>query len=139
VPVLLVVRGIDFLVLAIVGQGSMFASAVLVACLATVNLIAMWTVLGRDLWLVRLAVILATPLLIAPALGFYAGILETQYGRWSGPPVINLLIEVREYWTSWLWLDTALTAALLLYIRANGYYLSREKWPTHHSGPLRCQ
>jgi hypothetical protein len=125
VPMLLVVRGLDLFVVKILGQGGAFSGVLLAMCIATVNLVAIWAVLGGGLWFVRLMTVLLVPFLIAAGLALYSARVETQYGRWNGPPIVDMLIEMRRLWVSWIWLDAALLAALLLFLRASGYRLVR--------------
>jgi hypothetical protein len=126
VPILLVVRGLDTFVLNTIVQGGAFSIILLAVCLAAVNLVAIWAVLGGGFWLVRLSILLLVPLPIALGLSSHSAHLHTRFGRWNGPPIIDTYVEMRDHWLSWLWLDAALLAALLLFLRANGYRLQRK-------------
>jgi hypothetical protein len=127
-PLLLLVRGLDF------GGRGIFTAAVLAVALATVNLIAIWAVLGGGHWLIRVAALLAAPYLIAQGMTYYSTYLKSaslniaisprRYQNWYGT-VAWSLVEMEKLWTAWLWLDAALLAALLLYLRAIGYRLMR--------------
>jgi hypothetical protein len=121
-PLLLVVRGIDF------GGRGIFPAALLAVSIATVNLIAIWAVLGAGYRLVRFASLLAIPLLIALGMSYYSAHVKTtapqpwydNYGTLAW-----VIGEMEDHWIAWLWLDAALLAALLLFLRASGYRLAR--------------
>ena len=124
-PVLLLVRGVDAFALEILGLGGIFSVVLPTISLATLNLVVIWAVLGGGPWIVRLAALPLTAQLIAVGLSIYSARVETQYGRWNGPPLIDTLIEMRPLWMSWIWLDVVLIAALLLFLREIGYRLVR--------------
>jgi hypothetical protein len=128
VPLLLLLRGgINFFALGGVQDAeTAFAAIAVAASLATVNLIAIWAVLGGGLWLVRLVMLCVIPPLLAAALLYYSTYLHRIYGNWPNVPILDTLIEMRDYWFVWLWLDAALLAALLLFLRAAGYRLVRK-------------
>jgi len=46
--------------------------------------------------------------------------------RWAHGTIGGALAEMKDLWTAWLWLDAALLAALLLFLRASGYRLIRK-------------
>jgi hypothetical protein len=126
VPLLLLMRGLDFLVLGGVQDiESVFAAVAVAASLATVNLLAIWAVLGAGPWLLRLVMLCAIPPLLAAALLYYSLYLHRTYGNWPNVPILDALIDMRQYWFVWLWSDAALLAALLLFLRASGYRLLR--------------
>ena len=56
VPILLVLRGFNFLVLKRLGGPDLFPLVLVAVAIATVNLLAIWAVLGQRLGFVRLAV-----------------------------------------------------------------------------------
>lgn len=125
-PLLLFIRGLDL------GGRGFFTGAVLAIALSTVNLLAIWAVLGEGHWLIRLVSLIGMPPLIAFGMTHYSAYLKanaagmnTRGGfNWYGT-VGWALVEMETLWTSWLWLDAALLAALLLYLRAIGYRLMR--------------
>ena len=129
-PLLLFVRGIDF------GGRGMFPAALLAVSVATVNLIAIWAVLGAGYWIIRVASLLAIPFLIALGMSHYSAYLKsTSTGLWYQHygTIAWVIGEMEDHWIAWLWLDAALLAALLLFIRASGHRLDAA--PTRHE---RC-
>lgn len=125
-PLLLLIRSIDFS-----GRG-VFTASVLAVALATVNLIAIWAVLGGGHWLIRMAALLAAPYLIAQGMTHYSAYLNANITAYATPntsrgygTIAWSLVEMEKLWTTWLWLDAALLAALLLFLRAIGYRLMR--------------
>jgi hypothetical protein len=125
-PLLLFVRGLDL------AERGFFTAAVLAVALSTVNLLAIWAVLGEGHWLIRLASLVAAPPLIALGMSYYSAYLK------ANPPARNAgggfnygsvnwaIVEMQDLWIAWLWLDAALLAALLIYLRAIGYRLARK-------------
>lgn len=125
-PLLLFIRGLDL------GERGFFTAAVLAIALSTVNLLAIWAVLGEGHWLLRLASLLAAPPLIALGMSYYSAYLKAVaplnaagMPNWYGS-VGWTLVEMQDLWIAWLWLDAALLAALLLYLRTIGYRLARK-------------
>jgi hypothetical protein len=54
--------------------------------------------------------------------------LHSLYGArrgWSYRHLFGNIVQLRQTLPNWLWLDTALLAALLLFLRAKGYRLVR--------------
>jgi hypothetical protein len=90
-----------------------------------VNLIAIWTALGAGWPVLRLGMLLVVPSALAAPLVYYSIYLHRLYGNWPNVPILDAIIEMREYWFIWLWLDAALLTALLLFLRAAGYQLLR--------------
>jgi hypothetical protein len=103
----------------------MFAAVLLAITLATLNLVAIWAVLGAGWWPARLLGLLAIPLAIAAGLHFYGNYLFTKYGGLPNTPMIDSFIRMRTEWYAWLWVNAALLAAMLLFLRASGYQLAR--------------
>jgi hypothetical protein len=129
-PLLLVVRSLDF------GGRGLYPAALLAVSVATVNLIAIWAVLGGGYWIIRVASLIGAPLLIAEGMKYYSVYLKSYSlslsislkpgGRnWYGT-IAWALAEMKDLWTAWLWLDAALLAVLLLFLRASGYRLVRK-------------
>lgn len=127
-PLLLFVRSIDF-----AGSG-FFPAALLAMSVATVNLIAIWAILGGGHWVVRVISLLGIPFLIAQGMAYYSTYLKAGAGtmRWNRlyGTTAWTIGEMEDLWLVWLWLDAALLAALLLFLRAGGYRLLRSKHPT---------
>jgi hypothetical protein len=125
-PLLLFVRSLD------IGGRGLYPAALLAAGVATVNLIAIWAVLGGGNWIIRLASLIGVPFLIADGMNHYSAYLKfasvspnLPAVRWSGT-IVWALVEMKGLWTASLWLDAALLAALLLFFRASGYRLIRK-------------
>jgi hypothetical protein len=127
VPILLVARGLEGVFVGAIIQSGLFVALLLAVCVATINLLAIWAVLGSGLMVVRLTLLFIVPLAMAMGLTFCSTVLQRQYGRWNGPALINLMIEMEDYWFAWFGLAAALSAALLLFARAGGYRLGRVK------------
>jgi hypothetical protein len=129
VPLLLLFRGgIDYFVLGGVQDiETAFAALAIAASLATVNLIAIWAVLGAGSWVLRMLMLLAIPPMLAGPLVYYSIYLHRMYGNWPNLPILDAIIDMRDHWFVWMWLDGALLASLLLFLRASGYRLLRNK------------
>lgn len=125
-PLLLLVRGLDF------GGRAIFPAALLAASIATVNLIAIWAVLGAGYWVIRIVSLVGVPFLIAQGMSSYSAYLKSTATKpwYSLYGTIAFTIgEMEDLWIAWLWLDAALLAALLLFLRASGYRLMRSRPP----------
>ena len=145
VPILLVMRGLDFFVLKKLGGPDLFPFVLVALVVATANLIAIWTVLGQGRLFVRLFALLLIPFLLAATMSQYLAHIEStyrvtlqtrrgqiyqDYSRAWYNSLVNGIVEGRDSWASWLWLDAALLAALLLFLRASGYRLMRKAGTT---------
>jgi hypothetical protein len=130
-PLLVVARGLDYYYLTVLDRQSIFPAVLLASCFASVNLIATWAILGAGLWPLRVATLIVFPLLVAAGLEGYSayyrqgGLPGTLSAAYS--PIRATLWNMRGEWTLWLWLSTTLLAALLLFVRANGYRLLRDR------------
>jgi hypothetical protein len=99
--------------------------------IATTNLIAIWSVLGRGLWIMRLFALLVIPFVLGDGTIQVMDYLESAY-RYNPPPnpwydsLVYGIYRTRDTWRTWLWLDAALLAALFLFLRASGYQLVRK-------------
>jgi hypothetical protein len=123
-PLLLFVRSLDF-------KGSTaFPVALVAVSVATVNLIAIWTVLGAGYWVLRIVALVGVPYSIAQGMAQYSAYLNTigsgssrrQYGT-----IPWILANMENLWLTWLWLNALLLAALLVFLRASGYRLMRSE------------
>ena len=131
VPMLLVIKGLDFFLLKHLGGPHIFSLTLVATIVGTVNLIAVWSVLGHGFRATRVAVLLLVPYLLAIGLSAYLAYLEWVFnptGVWTignswNNSLLRDLADVRGSLVSWLWLDAALLAALLLFLRASGYRL----------------
>jgi hypothetical protein len=123
-PLLLLLRGLDL-------KGTtVFPAALLSVSIATVNLLAIWAILGSGFWLIRFAALIGIPFAIALGMTEYSTYLNSiltpgtfRAGYYGTVPWI--IGEMQDHWIAWLWLDAALLAALLLFFRASGYRLTR--------------
>jgi hypothetical protein len=127
VPLLLIARSLDFLFVTKIRQNEFFPIALLAVSLATVSLSAIWAVLGRGAWYIRLAFLLLVPLLTTATLEAYSLSMRRQFvSPYSArQPLADLYIEMSGSWFAWMWQETALLAALLLFLRASGYHFVR--------------
>jgi hypothetical protein len=123
-PLLLLIRNMDF------GFRGLFPGTLLALSVATVNLLAIWAVLGGGHWLLRVGSLLGIPFLIAQGMMHYSAHLKASAGnlRWYQMygTTAWMIGEMEDLWLAWLWLDAALLAALLFFLRANGYRLIRK-------------
>jgi hypothetical protein len=125
-PLLLFVRSLDL-------KGTtVFPAALLAFSIATVNLLAIWSVLGSGYWLVRVAALIGIPFLIAFGMSRYSvhlkATISIQGSIWQHDyygTIQGVIIQMQNHWIAWLWIDAALLAALLLFFRASGYRLTR--------------
>lgn len=127
VPILLVGRGLDFLVLKSLGEFGTFQIVLLALCVATANLTAIWTILGSGALVLRLIALFAIPLVLAAGVNLYLEYVRSMLST-NSPYYNNLmygLFSRQVNWNAWFCLDAALLAALLLYLRASGYQLVR--------------
>ena len=108
---------------------AIFPAALLAVTVATVNLTAIWAVLGAGHWIIRVAAMLGVPFLIALGMSYYSAYLKSPPSRRPGTTfrttIAWVIVEMQDHWIAWLWLDAALLAALLLFLRASGYRLMR--------------
>jgi hypothetical protein len=133
-PLLLLIRGLDL-------KGTtVFPAALLSVSIATVNLLAIWAVLGSGYWVLRFAALIGIPLAIALGMSKYSayliaantitrrnamGLTWTDWTANYYGSIKWVIGEMQNHWIAWLWLDAALLAALLLFFRASGYRLTR--------------
>jgi hypothetical protein len=132
VPILLVARGLDGMFLSTLGKGGLSAAVALAVCIAAIDLTALWLVLAEGRYRIRVVAFVVVPFAVVIGLTFCSLYFESRYGRWRGPPVADLFVEMRTLWTSWIWLMAGLTAALLFYLRAIGYRIMRS---SRHNQP----
>jgi hypothetical protein len=79
---------------------------------------------------------LVIPYGLAVGLDEYLTLIQSSYRRPFGggttlanswwDSLIRDIADVGNSWTTWLWLDAALLAALLLFVRASGYRLMKK-------------
>ena len=126
-PLLIVMRGVEFFMFAGLGGKGALPGVLISLCLAITALTAIWSVLGGSPWFVRIPVLVVMPCLLAYGLETYARHIRTPaWSRWSSGIILNLLWSMHGRWITWIGLFTALLAALLLFLRANGYLLRRK-------------
>lgn len=135
VPLLLIARSLDFLFITRIRQNEFFPLTLISVGLATVNIVAIWIVLGAGFWLLRVALLILAPLLITVGLEVYSSFIVSQFGPYSSyrRPMSDLYIEMSGNWFAWIWQGTALLAALLLFLRASGYRFVRTAHPSARS------
>lgn len=123
-PVLLVARGMEFAIFSDLDASSAFQSIWLSLSIATLNLVVIWVVLGAGPWPIRIAALMLIPLVLSFAVERYADSIRPRIGQpWTS--LSRLLRNMDGEWGTWLWLNAALMAALLMFVRANGYRLLR--------------
>jgi hypothetical protein len=127
VPLLLVARGIDFLVLKRIGTAGTFPVVLLAFSLALLSLSAIWAVLGSGRPVLRALTLFLLP--SAFAYGMHRTTLYVEKIRAFGwyAQLDVLLREIRDTWTTWMYMNALLLAALLLFLRAKGYRLERRQ------------
>jgi hypothetical protein len=123
-PLLVVARGMEFLIFSDLDYSTTFQSVWLSLAIATLNLLAIWAVLGSGPWPLRIAALIILPYALSLGVERYADSLHPGLGR-SWTTLTYMLREMRGQWASWLSLNAILLAALLLFVRANGYRLLR--------------
>jgi len=93
---------------------------------ATVNLIAIWAMLGAGRWFIRFPALLGVPYLIALGMASYSAYLRSTFkGNQNYGSLAWAIADMEKHWTVWLFLDAALLAALLLMLRESGFRLMR--------------
>jgi hypothetical protein len=124
VPLLLVLRGLDLLFFVPWVDGeSAFAATLLATGVATINLTAVWCILGTGWMGLRLAALVAIPTITAAGLTYYSYYLQSLYSTWANMPILDTFIEMQADWFTWCIVSAALLAALLLFLRASGFQL----------------
>jgi hypothetical protein len=127
VPLLLITRGIDLMFFrSWLDAETAFAAALLATSIATINLVAVWSVLGAGRWIARLAALLVVPVAIAAGLESYGSYVVSLYGMWANIPMLDMYINMQTEWFAWCTVSTALLAALLLFLRAGGFRVVRQ-------------
>ena len=125
-PVLLVARGIDVLILAGLNAPNIFHATLLSLSFATVNLVPIWTVLGSGLWFPRIAALFVIPIALSIGLRSYTTFVRSPIAQpLPRAPLVYLFTNMEEVWAIWLCSNAILLAALLLFLRADGYRLVR--------------
>lgn len=139
---LVVLRSVTLPFFGRIGWMSVFSLALLSICVAAVNLIAIWAVLGHGPMFPRLAALVAVPFLLALAMVRFINYLESlyqvrstrglrgaaytfTYTDFGSNSLLQGIQGTQNTWVAWLWLNAALLAALCLFVRASGYRLER--------------
>jgi hypothetical protein len=123
-PLLLVARGLDIVFLKVFDAQGTLPAGLLVVALATVCLIAIWAVLGNGNLLARTVALLLIPPALGAAMRFVSDARGTQANRWQSR-ILSGMDDIGNDWVIWMGLTAALLAALLLFLRADGYLLTR--------------
>jgi hypothetical protein len=126
-PLLLVMKGIDWVVYRRLGYVDVFPAALISACTALVTLATIWLILGQGN--VTLRVAFTTFAIFFAGLTMYAQSSKylLVYGPWPNPPMIRMTVTIAGLWYVWFALVSGLLAAMLLFLRAAGYRLVRPK------------
>lgn len=127
VPLLLVLPSTDFHALTGINSQTAFPVAVVGVSITAVNLLAIWAPLGRGVLPVRLLVVLFVPFAIGAALSFYSESLRPPGFVWPNVPILDTILGMKDRWGFWLFFNATLVAALLLFVRAQGYRLIRSR------------
>jgi hypothetical protein len=126
VPVLLVARGMDLISIRVLREGGVLSAGLVAASLAAADLIAISAALGSRGTVWRLTALFVVPPVFGLLFEAYTRYLYSTYRfLWSSPPLIHFLIEMHGNWLMWFGLSTAMLAALLLFLRGQGYRLER--------------
>jgi hypothetical protein len=120
-PLILAVQTIDLPRHAIVSD-VLFAVST-----ATVSLVAIWAVLGKGFWPIRIACLFGVPFVFGQGLVAYSTHL-TQLklqGRSLAFSLEQIHLRMRDIWILWMFFEAALLAAHLVFFRARGYRLEK--------------
>jgi hypothetical protein len=123
-PFLLIGRGVDLLLFMHVDAQVVFPAVLAAVGITALNMLAIWAVLGRGFGIFRIVIFLSLSHLVAVGISQYFGSLAAKFS--TRRPSYLLRTLTLDDWMTWLWLEAALLAALLLFIRANGYLLIRK-------------
>jgi hypothetical protein len=131
VPTLLVLQGFNILIFKRLGAHGAFSLTLVAVSIATINLIAIWAIVGGGRWIIRMLALLVVPFLLGIGTMMWMQYVDRMFrtNRWNLSRYDTLLGEIigaRQTWLTWLWLNAALLAALLLFLRAKGYRLIRK-------------
>jgi hypothetical protein len=121
----LILRSATFDVFTRFNWGDLVPAAIVAATITLVNLSAIWLSLGMCWTRARVTTALALLVLSPVALELYSGwITSTRYTL-----IRNIVILVGRHnnWAMWICLNMAMLAALLLFLRASGFRLRKEK------------
>ncbi len=125
---LLVARGLDLYIFAALDAKSIFPAGALSISLAALNLIVIWAILGSGGWLFRVSLLVLVPYSLGIALRSLAALYHPPlYVPWPSSPMLSMLINMEDQWPQWIWFNAMLLAALLLFLRASGYRLIRNR------------
>jgi hypothetical protein len=137
VPLLVVFRGFDSFAFRRLGGPDLFGLALVAIMVACANLISVWGTLGKGLLVARVMAVLVMPYFLGVGPVAYLEFVELAYrsqfyraGMWvrGNPWFDSLLRDIynnRGSLISWLWSNSALLAALLLFFRASRYQLMK--------------
>jgi hypothetical protein len=122
-PLILILRSVEIEI----DHLTLLPELVLSLSIATVNLVAIWAVLGGGHWIIRIAALLAVPFSIGYGLSVYSGQLQIALGQAAARygSIAHAMADMKNAWIAWMWLDAALLASLLLFARARGFRLMR--------------
>jgi hypothetical protein len=126
-PLLLVMKGIDWVVYRRLGYVDVFPAALISAYTALVTLATIWLVLGQGNVILRVAFAAFSIFFVGFTLYVQSSKYLLVYGWWPNPPMIRMTMMIADLWTVWFALVSGLLAAMLLFLRAAGYRLARPK------------
>jgi hypothetical protein len=126
-PLLLVMKGIDWVVYRRLGVLDIFPAGLLSGCTALVTLATIWLILGKGNVILRIA--FAAFAILVAGLTMYAQSSSylLAYGPWPNQPMIRMVIALGSLWGVWFALVSGLLAGMLLFLQAAGYKLTRSK------------
>jgi hypothetical protein len=121
-PIVLISREID-----VDGQ-TLFPTLLVAASAATINLIAIWAVLGSGFWPLRLLACFLVPYAVGVGLESYSANLfaSVKLRPVYSTSIAYIMGYMRDHWRLWMFFDAALLGGLLLFLRASGYRLVRQ-------------
>jgi len=126
VPLLLVAKRLNFLVISNLDSYSMIPILLFVTAMATVNLAAIWMVLGPGRWLVRLSLLIAVTLTIAYGCQTLLNYLVPK-GFINRSPYRFVRSFDWVEWPTWFVMSAVLATSLLCFLRGRGYMLVRRQ------------
>jgi hypothetical protein len=122
-PLLVVMKGIDWIIYRQLGIVDLYPAALISTCTAFITLATIWLTLGKGKLFLRLAFF--TIAIVTAALTMYTRNAQwlAIYGQWPDEPVIGMSIRMGNLWGVWFGLVSGLLAALLVFFRAAGLRL----------------
>jgi hypothetical protein len=126
-PLLVVMRGVDWLAYRKLGQADVYPAALISAAAALATLATIWLTLGAGALLWRIVFftgVIAASGFVIQAHGTY---WETLYGQWPAQRMIAVAVLNKDTWLEWFALLSGLLGAMLLFFRAAGLRLVKAR------------